>query len=295
MKEDLKKIANEMGFEIGIIKPKIFGDLADILIYRKNKNLENEFEKKEFEEKINPFLTMEDCMSIIVGIFPYYSKALNGGNLSNYCKVADYHSVVKNLFIDYIDKIKTKYLDFDYKIFTDNGPLIDRYLAYKAGLGFFGLNNSLINDDYGSYIFIGYMLTSLELEEDYPLNKECFKCKKCIKYCPGNALKEKYDSNYDICASYITQKKGELKEVEKQIINKSKKIFGCDVCQEICFHNRNIKETRIREFKENIKINLQEDELINLSNKEYKRKYKDRAFSWRSKKILLRNIELIKN
>ncbi|WXR61641.1 tRNA epoxyqueuosine(34) reductase QueG [Peptostreptococcaceae bacterium AGR-M142] len=295
MKDDLKKIAKKMGFEIGIVKPRIFKELEKILVYRKAVGLENEFEKKEIEEKINPFYTMKDCKSIIVAIFPYYSKEMENGNLSKYCKVLDYHYIIKDLFLDYVKKIEMKYYNFDYKMFIDNGPLIDRYLGYKSGLGFFGLNNSLINDEYGSYIFIGYMLTDLDLQEDISLDKKCIQCKKCIKYCPGNALKEENDSDYNRCASYLTQKKGYLKDFEKDIINKSKKIFGCDICQDICFHNQNIKETDIRAFKESIKTNLSKEELLNLSNKEFKKIYKDRAFSWRGKKVLLRNIELIKN
>lgn len=292
MKNDLKKIAKSMGFEIGIVKPKIFKDLEKILVYRKNQGLENEFEKKEFQEKINPFYTMNECKSIIVAIFPYYSEKIIKGNLSKYCKVLDYHYVIKNLFSKFINEVEFKYYNFDYNIFTDNGPLIDRYLAYKAGLGFFGLNNSLINDKYGSYFFIGYMFTNLDLEEDKALKKECIRCEKCIKYCPGKSLKKENNSNYTTCASYISQKKGELKDFEKDIIKKSKKIFGCDVCQDICFHNKNIKETKIEEFKTDIKINLEKEELLNLSNKEFKKIYKNRAFSWRGKKILLRNIDL---
>ncbi|EQH30693.1 hypothetical protein QM3_0558 [Clostridioides difficile DA00215] len=95
------------------------------------------------------------------------------------------------------------------------------------------------------------------------------------------------------CLSYITQKKGDLSEKEKVVLKNGKKVFGCDICQEVCPHNVEIPTTHILEFKENIIDYLNYDEIKNISNKEFKRRYGDRAFSWRGRNIIKRNMEII--
>ena len=110
--------------------------------------------------------------------------------------------------------------NFNYKIFVDNGPLVDRYLAYLAGIGYYGINNNLITDKYGSYVFIGYIVNNYDLEPDNPTNKTCIKCNKCVKYCPGNALEGNYKMDPKKCVSFITQKKEELTSEEVEKMNK---------------------------------------------------------------------------
>lgn len=95
------------------------------------------------------------------------------------------------------------------------------------------------------------------------------------------------------CLSYLTQKKEELSEEELKILRSGDKVFGCDICQDVCPHNRHILKTDIQEFMENIINRLDYEEISNISNKEFKRRYGDRAFSWRGKNIIKRNMELL--
>ena len=95
------------------------------------------------------------------------------------------------------------------------------------------------------------------------------------------------------CLSYITQKKGELEIEEEAILKKHKKVFGCDICQEVCPHYNNIMTTNIDRFKNDIITKIDNDEIDNISNKEFKRRYGNRAFSWRGKNIIKRNLDLV--
>lgn len=226
----------------------------------------------------------------IVCLFPYFG-GYRDGNLSVYTHSRDYHTIVGKKLKEICDFIHTLSPEAECECFCDIGPEIDRHLAYLAGLGFYGENKMLINDDFGSYFFIGYVLTNLPLAPDSPLDKECLKCGKCKKGCPGGALGDSF--NIEKCASHISQKKGELTKEETEILKKSALIFGCDICQRVCPHN-NITPRPMKEFTEDIISSLSLSDLEGLSNKEFASKYKNRAFSWRGKKVLERNLKLLK-
>ena len=228
--------------------------------------------------------------SAIVCLFPYFCGNADG-NLSLYARGYDYHSVIKEKLSLVTDFIKALSPDSECGIFADIGPEIDRRLAYEAGLGFYGKNRMLINDDFGSYFFIGYILTDLPLPEDKPLSKSCMGCNKCIEACIGGALGEGFC--LEKCASHISQKKGDLTDDEIAILKKSNLIFGCDMCQRVCPHN-NITPRPMKEFTEDMIYSLSISDIENLSNREFLSKYKNRAFSWRGKNVLLRNIDILK-
>ena len=229
--------------------------------------------------------------SAIVCLFPYYVGD-SKGNLSLYARSLDYHKVIKEVLAPACDYIKALCPDAECEVFADIGPEIDRHLAYNAGLGFYGKNGMLINDDLGSWFFIGYILCDLDLEADNPLDTTCIGCNKCIESCPGGALGESFC--LDRCASHISQKKGDLTDGEIAILKKSGLIFGCDMCQKVCPHN-NIVPKPMKEFTEDIIDSLYLEDIENLSNREFMKKYGDRAFSWRGKGVLLRNIEILEN
>ncbi len=229
--------------------------------------------------------------SAIVCLFPYYCGDREG-NLSLYARGYDYHSVIREKLSLIVDYIKGFSPDATCEIFADIGPEVDRRLAYNAGLGFYGKNRMLINDDLGSYFFIGYILTDFPLEEDTPLDKSCVGCGKCIDACVGGALRDGFC--LEKCASHISQKKGDLTESEIAILKKSNLVFGCDMCQRVCPHN-DITPRPMKEFTEDIIDNLVKEDIENLSNKEFLSKYKNRAFSWRGKNVLLRNIDILES
>lgn len=227
----------------------------------------------------------------IVCLFPYFT-GFSEGNLSLYARSYDYHHVIKEKLSSVCDFIRTLAADANCEVFADIGPHIDRHLAYKAGLGFYGKNKMLINDSYGSFFFIGYILCNLQLAPDSPTEKSCLGCNRCIQSCVGGALGESFDINK--CASHISQKKGDLTESEAAILKKSHLIFGCDICQKVCPHN-NISPRPMKEFTQDLINSLTPHDLENISNKEFLRKYKDRAFSWRGRNVLIRNLHIIQS
>ena len=293
-KEKLKKYCRNIGLDlVGIADVGPYYDLEKIIKNKLSNGYFTGMEEEVIEKRVDPKLTMENAKSIIVCAFPYYSGEFEDSNISKYCYGKDYHIVVKEYLQNICNFISTEIESFEYKIFADNGPLVDIYLAYLSGIGYFGINNTIITDKYGSYVFIGYIITNYDFLPDKPLDKTCIKCNKCVKYCPGNAILGNFELNPKRCLSYITQKKEEFSNEEETIIKNNKIIFGCDICQDVCPHNINIPITNINEFKEDMIVNLDYDEINEISNKEFKRRYWDRAFSWRGKKVIKRNMDII--
>lgn len=294
MKSTLKEFCLSLNIEyVGIAPPGPYYELEERWKKRISQGYYTGFEEKDFARRIDPRLTLEDARSIIVCLFPYFIGHNEQANLSKSSFSLDYHLIVKEKLEQIGDFLKSNISNFRYKAFVDNGPLVDRYLAYLAGLGFFGVNAHIITDKYGSYVFIGYIINNYPFEFDRPLDRTCVKCGLCVKKCPGHAILGDFDINPLLCRSYITQKKGSLSRQETDILKKHRLVFGCDICQDVCPHNRGISYTAIDEFKKDIKYKIDYKELTEISNKEFLRRYKDRAFSWRGKSMLVRNFELI--
>ena len=141
-------------------------------------------------------------------------------------------------------------------------------------------------------VFIGQISHDFNIEPDKPLAQTCLDCGRCERECPGGALR---GGKVDIakCLSEITQKKGELSAEETELIKRQKTIWGCDVCQRVCPHNRGLRTTAIPEFMECRLQNLGYNDIAGLSNNEFREKYGEYAFSWRGKNPLVRNLEIL--
>lgn len=295
-KDRLIEICKEHGIDtMGIAPIGPYIELEKILIDRKQKEYLTGMEEEDLQKRINPKLIMEDAKSIIVCAFPYYTGEFNDSNISKYCYGEDYHIVTKEVLNDICLEIAKEIPNFKYEVFADNGPLVDRYLAYLSGIGYFGINNNIITDKYGSYVFIAYIVNNYDFSKDKPLEKDCLKCNKCVKYCPGNAILGDYEIDPRKCLSYITQKKEDLSSKEEKLLRENKKVFGCDICQEVCPHNKDVPMTNLYQFSSNLTTKIDEDEINEISNKEFKRRFKNKAFSWRGRKIIKRNLDIISN
>jgi len=271
---------------IGVCEWRVFDELRGFFQERKKKGLENEFEEEDIEKRINPFFYMKDGKSIISIAFPYlFDKDFEEDVFfSKYTQGKDYHKVVSA----YLQKICSfiEGLGGRAVYFVDSNALPERYIAKLSGVGFIGKNNMLITEKYGSYVFLGEIITDLFLEPDIPNLQNCGGCSKCIKACPTSAVAG--DLNMpNVCLSYITQKKN----IEEQWFSKlGGRIFGCDTCQRACPHNADIEFSSLEEFKPKEYMKKADlEELVNIDNKIFKEKYAESSCGWRGKNILQRN------
>lgn len=296
--KSLKKYIIDKSKEIGIdicrftdCEPLL--NLEDYLNYRKKNGLTTSFEEDDLFKRIYPKASLDTCKSIIVVAISYNVEIYEKpdyklkGRLSKSSWGVDYHQVLGEKIEILIDEIKRE-KDFEYKYFVDTGPLIDRELAKKAGVGYYGKNTSIINDEYGSFIFLGYILTDLDIEKDYEVEEKCGDCNLCLKACPTAALESKYRLNPNKCISYLTQTKGNIPVELREKMDF--KLYGCDTCQDVCPKNKGVKLSKESQFfPEVTKGYMDIEELLTISNRAFKKKYGHMAGSWRGKKILKRN------
>lgn len=228
-----------------------------------------------------PHLLPENIKSVFLWLIPYYTGRHENRNVSLYSVSRDYHLFSRSVAENLKSALKAKYPDGEFYFFCDSSPISEVSAALKTGLGVIGNNNLIINEKYGSYVFIGSMLTTIRAKSTGIFDvKRCLGCGKCAKEC------DYLSGKCDFCVSELNQRKN-VTDGELAII-KSKKIrWGCDVCQEVCPMNRAVPKTPI-EFFHTHQIENVTPELLEGMTKE---QFKQRAYAWRGKKVILRNVE----
>jgi epoxyqueuosine reductase QueG len=220
----------------------------------------------------------KNAKAVISCAFPYYIKESGKRNLSYYACVCDYHTVVGNILNNACEKLRGETGE-NFASFTDNSPIPEVKAAVLSGIGVKGDNGLLITNKYGSYVFLGEIVTDLDLETS-SFSGECSHCGRCRTECPTrNGF---YDKNS--CLSSITQKKGVLSQEEDVMIKKSRIIWGCDICQLCCPMNKKISETNIESFRLSYNSYADKDNILSAE---------DRAYLWRGKEVILRNLEIV--
>jgi epoxyqueuosine reductase len=158
------------------------------------------------------------------------------GRIARYAWGADYHDALKSRLRQLADFLQERGPGpVHSRLFVDSGPLVERDAAVRAGLGFRGKNTNLLTP-IGSYVFLGALLTTAELDFDQPTVKSCGACRLCLDACPTDALSEPYHLAAERCISYLTiEHRGPTPEHLRPLIGDW--IFGCDICQEVCPYN----------------------------------------------------------
>ena len=223
--------------------------------------------------------------SVIMYLLPYYGG--ESGNLSRYAASRDYHIAIREINRRLIARLQAEIPGATLVGYGDHSPIDERDAALSLGLGILGDNGLLINEKYGSYVFVGDVVTDIEPEAlgaASPLrHKRCEGCGLCRENCPTGCLSGGGD-----CLSAITQRKGELSDGEREMMRKVNTVWGCDECQSVCPHNLRAKKTPLSFFLSDRIENLT-PEILSSLNKE---QLKERAFGWRGRKILERNLSV---
>jgi epoxyqueuosine reductase len=206
---------------------------------RKKMHGEMDYMAKNLDKRLDPRLLFENAKTIIVVLQNYFpvetQKGIEAPVLSKYAYGTDYHFVLKDKLKKLLQYIQSEIQQCNGRPFVDSAPVLEKAWARKAGLGWIGKHSNLISPEHGSFFFIGELILDIELPYDKPepIRDRCGKCTKCIYACPSEAIVADRIVDARKCISYQTiELKGDLDEKLKgQFENR---VFGCDICQDVC-------------------------------------------------------------
>ncbi|MEN8144726.1 MAG: tRNA epoxyqueuosine(34) reductase QueG [Gemmatimonadota bacterium] len=215
--------------------------------------------------------------------------------LAQYSQGRDYHSVFEERLSRFSESIRALHPAAAIKAYVDYGPVLERDHAQRAGLGWIGKNTMLIHPTYGSWLLLGELLTDLAIEPDAAfLPDHCGTCERCIEACPTGAIRGPRELDARLCISYLTiELKGAIPEKLRPMIGQ--RVFGCDICQDVCPWNTGPEPADTAPFAFGqplapASMALWAEQLLEMSDEEFARRYEDTALSRPGRSGLLRNV-----
>ncbi len=262
LSQDIKRKTIELGFDlVGVTDASpIDAEQTQILTEWLESGYAGQMEcmHRHLSKRLNPSELLKHARSVIVVGLNFSRpeknrKSVNKdkptGRVVTYAQYEDYHPFIKaRLFrlVDFINAISGG--DLKFKVCVDSAPVAERALAVRAGLGFIGKNHMLIHPKHGCQIFLGEIVTDLELPPDEPIVAGCADCKKCIEVCPTGALRSDGQFDASRCINYLTiEHKGPIKPKLAQKIGD--RLFGCEECIRVCLYQRKAPSRMNKEFK----------------------------------------------
>ncbi|WP_078549633.1 tRNA epoxyqueuosine(34) reductase QueG [Litchfieldia alkalitelluris] len=298
LKEEIIAYSKTIGIDkIGFASADTFENLKQRLITQQELGYQSGFEESDVIKRTHPDLLLPKAQSIIAIALAYPSKLKNAPRSTKedrrgiFCRASwgqDYHHVLRDRLNKLEAFILEKIPEAKMKSMVDTGELSDRAVAERAGIGWSGKNCAIITPEFGSYVYLGEMITNLPFEPDTPIEDQCGTCNKCVEVCPTNALVQGGQLDSSKCIAFLTQTKGFL--AEQYRVKIGNRLYGCDTCQTVCPENKGKDfhlHAEMEPDPEIVKPKLKG--LLHISNKEFKEKYGMLSGSWRGKKPIQRN------
>lgn len=298
LQREFVQYAESIGIDkIGFTDAGPFVDLKRMLIRQQQNNFQSGFEEQNVEMRTEPTMLLPEAQSIVSIALAYPSKMPNppagkkGERRGIFCRASwgvDYHVALRERLAKLETWLEERVPNVKVLSMVDTGALVDRAVAERAGIGWVGKNCSVITDEFGSYVYLGELLTNIPFTPSEQVENACGDCKLCLDVCPTGALVEAGQLDAKRCIAFLTQTK---KMVPEQYRSKfGNRLYGCDTCQTVCPKNKGKVNWIHEEFMpdpELAKPLLLP--LLTLSNKQFKAKFGHVSGSWRGKLPIQRN------
>jgi epoxyqueuosine reductase len=241
----------------------------------------------------DPSSILAGARSIVCIAVPYATpgpkRAPLRGRVSNYAWSADYHARLRAMLREVAQEIDRAAGAPVTAIACDTKPIAERAFAARAGLGWIGKHTNLISPSLGSFVFLGEIVTTIELPVDTPLRKSCGTCMRCIDACPTRALRGDYTIDAVRCIADLTQRTDPIPRELRPLVGDW--VWGCDLCQLACPPTQRAGKSQKPEFAplDDVTAAPQLTELLQLRSGEFKRRFARSAMGWRGAAVLRRN------
>jgi epoxyqueuosine reductase len=298
LKEEVIAYSKTIGIDkIGFTTADPFNELKNRLIRQQELGYQSGFEEPDIDKRVSPALLLPEPRSIISIALAYPSKIkvrVEGkkgerrGFFSRASWGLDYHHILRDRLKKLEEFILAKVPEARLKSMVDTGELSDRAVAVRAGIGWSGKNCAVMTPEFGSYVYLGEMITTIPFAPDSPMEDQCGSCTACIEACPTGALVQGGQINAQRCIAFLTQTKAVIPEEFRDKIGN--RVYGCDSCQTSCPVNKG-KDFHFHEEMEadpEIAKPLLRP-MLKMSNREFKNKFGPVSGSWRGKKPIQRN------
>ncbi|KRF55025.1 epoxyqueuosine reductase [Bacillus sp. Soil531] len=298
LKEEIISYSKEIGIDkIRFASASMFDELKNRLLAQQELGYASGFEEPDIEKRVDPTLVVPKARSIISIALAYPSKLKDAPKSTKedrrgiFCRASwgqDYHTVLRDRLQKLETFIKEKVPAAILQSMVDTGELSDRAVAERAGIGWSGKNCAIITPEFGSYVYLGEMITDIPFPPDKPIEDGCGTCNKCVDACPTGALVTGGQLNSQRCIAFLTQTKGFLAEEFRSKLGN--RLYGCDTCQTVCPENKGKDfhfHPEMEPDPELAKPKLKP--LLTMSNREFKEKFGHVSGSWRGKKPIQRN------
>jgi epoxyqueuosine reductase len=301
----IKSAARDLGFDLVGIAPADPSKHAGYLRRWLDEGQAGEmgYLSNRFEERIRSDVYVPQARSVICVAMNYYtqleplsdSERNNHGRIARYALGDDYHELIKSRLHQLADQIRSMAPDAVTRSCVDTAPVLEKELAARSGIGWFGKNSCLINPRIGSWLLLGEIVTTLDLPSDDALSDHCGTCTRCIDACPTGAITAPYQLDARRCISYLTiEKRGDIDpELQPKIGNW---LYGCDVCQDVCPHNSKATATPHPEFQPRFPTgSLDVTEVMSWTEDNYRSRLRGSAMKRVKLPILKRNAAIVAN
>lgn len=295
--ERIKEFALSLGFDAcGVCKAESTGEEENLHNWVKaNYQGDMSYLERNIEMRADPRILVPGAQSIIsvaLNYYPHVKRNPNHPKFAYYAYGKDYHFIIKDKLKQLFNFIQTLFPDVEGRYFSDSAPVLERYWAAKAGLGFIGKNTLLIIPKKGSFFFLGELIINKVLDYDKPINISCGNCTRCLEACPTKAIEKAHCLNATKCISYQTiEKKGEMDED----FDTNGWVYGCDICQLVCPWNRYSKPHSTSLFNPTIEfITLDLKKLDEMEQEDFSRIFSKSAVKRAKFQGLKRNVQQLK-